>query len=848
MFHKLLGAMARVAFRASPRALHFAVRDRLPPHAQKWLLSLLGDRDIRQFQSYLTAQSLERKLWGGFSETALTALEAMKRHPATRHREVHEAAWALARWYSVQEDIRQAYENVVLMRLLAGVGKLDLRQILLEVECLRQLGQSDLARSILNPLLRKHPHNPELVLVMANSYAPILGEDHPDYDDIRLDFINSLYRAAGLVPIQKLDSSKPLSITNLTTPVTPASFSGLAQPRVSVIIPAFNASATLSTALDSLLRQSWGNLELIVVDDCSMDETFSIAQRYASHDSRIRVLRQDTNRGTYAARNLGLAHARGEFITTHDADDWSHPEKIAAQAQALMKRPSCPGNTSQCVRVDDSFCFFGTFRPSGRMMIRNVSSLMLRRKTFEHLGGWDEVRVSADTELYNRLEYHYGGRRINQVHIRVPISFVRKNQSSLTGQSRTHIRTLYHGVRRDYQAAARNWLMRRNPLDVNIHPDSGKRLFPAPGLIRAIKEEMLQFDLVFVMDFSVIGDAYFSTLNYVDAAVAHGLRVGLFHWQGFDIDVMQALRPEIMQLAQEGTVKLIAPGEVVKVDAVIVGYPVILKHPIDLAPRFEADKFFIIVNQMASRLYNGGDVQYDPDAVERNVRQLFGMTPRWIPISGLVRRLMLADGRYQSVLPWIWNPLIDTDSWCAGELRWRVNTRRRPVIGRHTCDHYTKWPSDADALRSAYCADRPCEVRLLGGIRFALDIIKKAPGNWRAHAFGSLEPVQFLRDLDFFVHYPHEDCIEAFGRAIIEAMAVGIPVILPPSFADTFGDAACYAMPKDVWSTVLALWRDQKTYLEQARKGRLFVMEHCAWGQLAERIAQAGILKVSQLQ
>ncbi len=202
----------------------------------------------------------------------------------------------------------------------------------------------------------------------------------------------------------------------------------------------------------------------------------------------------------------------------------------------------------------------------------------------------------------------------------------------------------------------------------------------------------------------------------------------------------------------------------------------------------------------------------------------------------------------QSVLPWTWNPLLDTDSWCAGELRWRGNTRSRPVIGRHARDHYTKWPSDPDALRSAYCANRPCEVRLLGGIRFALNIVNKAPGNWRAHAFGSLEPVNFLRDLDFFVHYPHEDYIEEFGRAIIEAMAVGIPVILPPSFADTFGDAACYAMPQDVWSTVLALWHDQEAYLKQAHKGRLFVMEHCAWRQLAERIAQAGILKVSQLQ
>jgi hypothetical protein len=205
-------------------------------------------------------------------------------------------------------------------------------------------------------------------------------------------------------------------------------------------------------------------------------------------------------------------------------------------------------------------------------------------------------------------------------------------------------------------------------------------------------------------------------------------------------------------------------------------------------------------------------------------------------------RLMLSDGRYQPIFPWIWNPLIDTESWCSTILRWRGNVRRFPVIGRHSRDHYTKWPANPDDLRSAYCADRPCEVRFLGGVRFAQDIIKKIPKNWNYFTFGSLESKDFLRDIDFFVHYPRDDYIEEFGRAIIEAMAVGVPVILPPCFKETFGAAAIYKNPEEVWSAVLMLWNDQDTYLDQARIGRAFVMEHCDWGKLADRLVQAGIV------
>ncbi len=106
-------------------------------------------------------------------------------------------------------------------------------------------------------------------------------------------------------------------------------------PLVSVVIPAYNAAATLPETLDSVLAQTWPNLEIVVVDDGSTDGTAGVLARYAP---RVRAIRQ-ANGGLAAARNAGLAAARGEFVALLDADDLCEPERIGAQAALLASRP-----------------------------------------------------------------------------------------------------------------------------------------------------------------------------------------------------------------------------------------------------------------------------------------------------------------------------------------------------------------------------------------------------------------------------------------------------------------------------------------------------------------------------
>src|SRR5690606_23320819 len=124
----------------------------------------------------------------------------------------------------------------------------------------------------------------------------------------------------------------------------------------------------------------------------------------------------------------------------------------------------------------------------------------------------------------------------------------------------------------------------------------------------------------------------------------------------------------------------------------VLYYPLLFKHRVDRVPALSFERMHVIVNQMADRLYSGGDPQYDPQVVSENLRSLFGSTGEWCPISPLVRELMMKDPRYPRPGDATWTPLLDTDLWCREPIRWRGARQPAPVIGRHGRDHYTKWP------------------------------------------------------------------------------------------------------------------------------------------------------------
>lgn len=102
---------------------------------------------------------------------------------------------------------------------------------------------------------------------------------------------------------------------------------------ISVVIPTYNRERTIGRAIDSVLQQTYQDIEIIVVDDCSSDHTEQVAIGY--HDDRIRFIRHDTNQGACAARNTGIDHAQGEYIAFQDSDDAWRPDKLERQLAAM---------------------------------------------------------------------------------------------------------------------------------------------------------------------------------------------------------------------------------------------------------------------------------------------------------------------------------------------------------------------------------------------------------------------------------------------------------------------------------------------------------------------------------
>lgn len=138
-------------------------------------------------------------------------------------------------------------------------------------------------------------------------------------------------------------------------------------PLVSVVIPAYNASRTLGETLDSVLAQTYSNIEIIVVNDGSTDATAAVLQSYKS---RIQTIEQ-LNSGLPVARNVGCLAANGEYIALLDADDLCAPERISMQTAVMQTRPAAVLCSSDFYAFSEDGLAPGSFSASYYSMVEN---------------------------------------------------------------------------------------------------------------------------------------------------------------------------------------------------------------------------------------------------------------------------------------------------------------------------------------------------------------------------------------------------------------------------------------------------------------------------------------------
>jgi glycosyltransferase involved in cell wall biosynthesis len=192
--------------------------------------------------------------------------------------------------------------------------------------------------------------------------------------------------------------------------------SSTGQPRVSVIMPAYNAQRYLGAAVESILGQTFREFEFVIIDDGSTDRTRQILERYAAADARIRLTSRP-NTGYVAALNEMLSAARAPLLARMDADDEAMPDRLARQVAHMEAHPECVALGSRVLMIDDDaapMCEMEAPQTHEQIDAAHLSgsvgsmivhpSAMIRAAAIRAVGGYRAERGPAeDLDLFLKL-------------------------------------------------------------------------------------------------------------------------------------------------------------------------------------------------------------------------------------------------------------------------------------------------------------------------------------------------------------------------------------------------------------------------------------------------------------
>ncbi|HEV7276362.1 MAG TPA: glycosyltransferase family A protein [Devosiaceae bacterium] len=782
-------------------------------------------------------QSLDEKLWGGFSSSALDDLLILADDPEERPVRRAEACLSIARWTGAAGRYQEALAFLQRTIDLDPVRYRRKSHAMLAAQFLCRLGETARARQCLEAHAWRGFHASR-ELYLANTWNPEVGiQIDPDARSRVLRHINNVYRHFGLCDVVLRDNALPLSLDNIKGDtcrgVTEAGHS------VTVILPLFNAEATIVTALQSLAEQSWRALKVIVVDDCSTDASCQRVEAFCRLDSRFSLIRKTENSGSYVSRNMALEQVETPYVTVHDADDWSHPQKLEMQVKEL-RSSSAPYNYTMLCRATPGLHFVGGTRPFPQLVGPNHSSGLFRTDEVRRAGGWDTVRISGDTELFWRMEALSGNSpdhsRSRRIMASCPLSFSRHLEGSLTQAGPTHGVTLYHGVRREYREAAAFW---HTSLKPGMQPGPGP-YFPAPALIRVGAPPERQHDLVVVGDFNHPGPATRNAMAIWELGAEDALDIAILHYPGYHRDVTRPLSHEVRAFAGRHDIRILAPGERASARLTLVAESELLHHRMDRFPELESENSVVLIDSLPMPSEAPRADPAAPAALNESARTLLGSNVRLAPNCGLAAAALKAV--FPQGLEAPIKPAIDRmfkGSTTAGPNGAAAD--RRPVLGGFVPDTETLRLWDPETLLAAYCADTASEVLFLGSLKETKRHLGRLPRNWRGIDAMTTSPASFFSMLDIFLHFPHPQSRDMLGYPALFAMAAGLPVVTEKRFTANFDEAALHVDAKEVWGTVQALWGDPGALRSCAAAGEALVREEYSSAALSRRLGDYGL-------
>ncbi|WP_345616706.1 glycosyltransferase [Serinicoccus chungangensis] len=612
---------------------------------------------------------------------------------------------------------------------------------------------------------------------------------------------------------------------------------------VTVLMSSYRPGPPLLTAVRSVLAQTWGDLELFVVDDASGDEeTAGLLAEVERLDPRVRVVRKAVNGGTYRARNTALRLARGDYVVVVDSDDWWHPQTLEVCLGPLLADPGLLATRAQGVRVTPDLVLT---RPGYLPRFASAATVLFRRlPVMNRIGFFDPTRKGADTEFTRRLEAAYGPvvRDVEET-----TTILRGGTATLSSEEFAN--GYRHPARQLYKALYTPWhdAVRAGEDTAYLDPEAPRRVpeplrwaRPPHPLLDARPREL---DLVVAGDWRKFGGPQRSMVEEIRAAREAGLRVGVMHLEAlrFMSAQDQPLAAPFTKMVRSGEVAWVLPDDDVDIDVLLVRYPPILQYPPVLARAARVRHLLVVANQGPLEP-DGSDQRYVVTDVTERAGALFGAPVTWVPQSPTIRRVLREQDPEVSLTSWDNPGLIDADAWAVRPTDRPPGASGTVVVGRHSRDDRIKFPPTWEELRRGYAFGPGHEVRVLGGeqtvasLRAAAEDPGEEPDGWTVLPATTEDVRPFLAGLDFYVYLDNPDAHEAFGRTLLEAAASGVLVIAHPKHRPTFGDLLDYAAPGEAQALVARYTADPDAYRERVERTAALVRERYGHAGFVDRL------------
>jgi len=246
--------------------------------------------------------------------------------------------------------------------------------------------------------------------------------------------LNKYFRYKGLSAINKKGMNSPLFVDNITSNGTSLD-DGIFEKKVSIIMTVFDGESLLMCSLHSLFEQTHQDIEVIVVNDASTDlSSVKLLEAKKLYGEKLTIITLQKNYGTYVAKNIALTYAKGDLIAFHDADDWSHPQRIEEHVREHLKDKKTKFSISKLVRITEGGLFFSKhIYPLDRL---SMISLMIDRCVLDEIGFFRKQRIGSDSEYFERLKAFTKHRfaRVDKV-----LMFCAHRQHSLTTSPETGV-------------------------------------------------------------------------------------------------------------------------------------------------------------------------------------------------------------------------------------------------------------------------------------------------------------------------------------------------------------------------------------------------------------------------